>query len=489
MLSLRRFARRDIAHRLRARVAASDASRGRCFLLRAARRESRAARPLRSVHADGRAGSAAGASGWIYRAFRPRRARRGGLARARGGRAHARRHRPHAVDRRTPRRRARRQSSPTAWMRPSRATEVSARDSGWSWVGSSPDWRTTSQRAVAGPAPACSRTRSISSSSTIAHRAALFRHFGDAGWRRRFPNFATQIYSVLALAVVARHGLDDRALPAAIATADRLLEMQLPDGGWPWLFDAERGTVVERYEIYSVHQDAMAPMALLELWEVCRDPRFTDAVARGLAWIHGGNELGMNMVDRANGLVLRSIRRKPRPRPALGWSEDGRIARRHVDARSDRAPDRDQPNRPPVSLRLGARGLVRTRGRSQPRTASTEASARACSRHERRHESLTYAIVTPARNERDNLQRLAESVLAQDHAPLSWVIVDDGSDDGMRRGCRRSRTTLRLDPGRGNRRGRSQPRDGTAAGPRSLGVPTWSQQPACPRRRVRQGGC
>ena len=45
--------------------------------------------------------------------------------------------------------------------------------------------------------------------------------------------------------------------------------------------------------------------------------------------------------------------------------------------------------------------------------------------------ALTYAIVTPARNERDNLRRLAESVLAQDHAPVSWVIVDDGSDDGM----------------------------------------------------------
>jgi len=29
-----------------------------------------------------------------------------------------------------------------------------------------------------------------------------------------------------------------------------------------------------------------------------------------LAWIYGGNELGVDMVDRANGLVLRSIRRK-----------------------------------------------------------------------------------------------------------------------------------------------------------------------------------
>jgi glycosyltransferase involved in cell wall biosynthesis len=45
--------------------------------------------------------------------------------------------------------------------------------------------------------------------------------------------------------------------------------------------------------------------------------------------------------------------------------------------------------------------------------------------------ALTYAIVTPARNERENLTRLADSILAQDHRPASWIIVDDGSDDGM----------------------------------------------------------
>ena len=42
-----------------------------------------------------------------------------------------------------------------------------------------------------------------------------------------------------------------------------------------------------------------------------------------------------------------------------------------------------------------------------------------------------YAIVTPARNERENLMRLAESVLSQEHLPRWWVIVDDDSDDGM----------------------------------------------------------
>ena len=56
----------------------------------------------------------------------------------------------------------------------------------------------------------------------------LFRHFGNPGWRRRFPNFATQIYSVLALATVARHDLDDRALPAATTTANHLLAPPTP---------------------------------------------------------------------------------------------------------------------------------------------------------------------------------------------------------------------------------------------------------------------
>jgi biofilm PGA synthesis N-glycosyltransferase PgaC len=44
---------------------------------------------------------------------------------------------------------------------------------------------------------------------------------------------------------------------------------------------------------------------------------------------------------------------------------------------------------------------------------------------------LSYAIVTPARNECENLKRLAASVVAQDHRPAWWMIVDDGSDDGM----------------------------------------------------------
>ena len=43
---------------------------------------------------------------------------------------------------------------------------------------------------------------------------------------------------------------------------------------------------------------------------------------------------------------------------------------------------------------------------------------------------LTYALITPARDEAENLRRLAESVLAQTVPPSAWVVVDDGSTDG-----------------------------------------------------------
>ena len=42
---------------------------------------------------------------------------------------------------------------------------------------------------------------------------------------------------------------------------------------------------------------------------------------------------------------------------------------------------------------------------------------------------LEYAAVTPARNEAENLARLAASMAAQTLPPSAWVIVDDGSTD------------------------------------------------------------
>ena len=42
----------------------------------------------------------------------------------------------------------------------------------------------------------------------------------------------------------------------------------------------------------------------------------------------------------------------------------------------------------------------------------------------------SYAVITPVRDERENLPRLAASIAAQTELPRAWLIVDNGSQDG-----------------------------------------------------------
>ena len=104
--------------------------------------------------------------------------------------------------------------------------------------------------------------------------------------------------------------MPDRALATARRVAGRLLELQRPDGGWPWIFDAKRGTVVEPYEIYSVHQDAMAPMALLELIGGDGRTKYRDAAITRPRLDLRPERPHREMLDRKAGILYRSIRRK-----------------------------------------------------------------------------------------------------------------------------------------------------------------------------------
>jgi hypothetical protein len=140
--------------------------------------------------------------------------------------------------------------------------------------------------------------------------SGLFIHHRQRGFRRFFPNFATQIYALLALAETARHGLRDDAAEQAIVLADRLVELRRADAAWPWLYDVRHGRVAEQYELYSVHQDAMAPMALFALAEVTGDPRFVAAAVEGHEWCFGGNELGLQFYDIEQRFAHRAICRR-----------------------------------------------------------------------------------------------------------------------------------------------------------------------------------
>ena len=42
---------------------------------------------------------------------------------------------------------------------------------------------------------------------------------------------------------------------------------------------------------------------------------------------------------------------------------------------------------------------------------------------------FTYILITPAKDEEDNLPKLIQSIINQNVKPIAWFIVDDGSDD------------------------------------------------------------
>ena len=141
----------------------------------------------------------------------------------------------------------------------------------------------------------------------------IFPHMSPAGsqnrWRRHVGSFADQVYPIQALARAYRVSGDPVALDAAEATAQRLCELQGPAGQWWWHYDMRTGDVVERFPVYSVHQHAMAPMALFDLADAGGTDR-TREIVGGLRWLDSHPEVDEELVvDRA---IWRKVgRREP----------------------------------------------------------------------------------------------------------------------------------------------------------------------------------
>jgi hypothetical protein len=134
----------------------------------------------------------------------------------------------------------------------------------------------------------------------------------EAGWRGHVGSFADQVYPLQALARAAALTGDRYSLAAANRTAARICDLQGADGQWWWWYDARTGEVVERFPVYSVHQHAMAPMVLMDLFEAGGDDH-RDEVALGLSWLWSPAEADLALIDAEAGLVWRKIgRREPR---------------------------------------------------------------------------------------------------------------------------------------------------------------------------------
>jgi len=156
--------------------------------------------------------------------------------------------------------------------------------------------------------------------SCFGERSSVFSHWatdGSAGgtripiWRRHLACFADQVYPIQALSHYGGLTRDGNALEAARRCAEHICRLQGEAGQWWWHYDVRTGDVVEGYPVYAVHQDAMAPMALLAA-AGATGVDFSAAIGRGLDWLAHSPEIGASLVDESSNVIWRKVcRREP----------------------------------------------------------------------------------------------------------------------------------------------------------------------------------
>jgi hypothetical protein len=124
--------------------------------------------------------------------------------------------------------------------------------------------------------------------------------------RGRIGSFADQIYPIYAMSKFAKVFHVEDPLGPALECATAICGAQGKLGQWWWLYDSHTGRVSSCYPVYSVHQQGMAPMGLFAV-EEATGQCFKQFVYKGLSWICGMNELGIDMRDSAHDLIWRCI--------------------------------------------------------------------------------------------------------------------------------------------------------------------------------------
>ena len=148
----------------------------------------------------------------------------------------------------------------------------------------------------------------------LAARSEVYPHVaaGATTWyRSHVGSFADQVYPVQALARLHASADDPGALAAAESVAAAICRAQGRAGQWCWHYDARTGGVVRSYPVHSVHQYAMAPMALLDLAEAGGQP-YLEAICQGLRWLTGPPEIREDLILDEPPVTWRKVARGDR---------------------------------------------------------------------------------------------------------------------------------------------------------------------------------
>lgn len=135
--------------------------------------------------------------------------------------------------------------------------------------------------------------------------------FTASRWRRGLVSFGALAYYLMATASYATAFDDERVGQRFRRATSTVLELQGPRGEWPWFIDARQARVLDWYQVYSVHQYAMAMLFLLPARDLGL-PGVPAAIERSVRWVLGANELSVSMLCTEPFVIWRSIRRRGR---------------------------------------------------------------------------------------------------------------------------------------------------------------------------------
>lgn len=140
--------------------------------------------------------------------------------------------------------------------------------------------------------------------------------FFQRAFSNRFGTFADQIYAIYALTTFARAFQVEEPLGSALSCGNSIRALQGELGQWWSRYDKYSCRVVNRYPVYSSHQDGTAPVGFLALGDTTGQS-FHEPVYKGLSWIAGANELGCDLRSIDRNLIWDSV--EPRRRIAHYW--------------------------------------------------------------------------------------------------------------------------------------------------------------------------
>lgn len=122
----------------------------------------------------------------------------------------------------------------------------------------------------------------------------------------RFGTCYDQFSAIYALSTFARAFQVEEPIESALACANSICASQGDLGQWWSVYDKRTGYVVKRYPVISMHQDGIAPSALLALEKVT-GRSFQQSILKGLSWITGANEIGVDLRSHDPALIWDSI--------------------------------------------------------------------------------------------------------------------------------------------------------------------------------------